>query len=233
MARSLNMQTLTGQIKVRWPGVVVYGIGDLAHQSSPSGHNEDDTPGSRPEQEDPDNKPEHRALDVMEGPRFSEADAWLLVTALVTIPANQRRLLYVIYDGWIWRARNGWKKERFSGDPHRDHPHISGTWQDDDNTAPWILDTPQEEEMSQRLEWLAHCLEFGLEKYPTGPEVPAELRGREVQVVRKLNTLLARPAGTLALTPEDKADLIAGFGAAAEAAVRKVLGQVDGAVPPA
>jgi hypothetical protein len=41
----------------------------------------------------------------------------------------------------------------------------------------------------------------------------------------------ARPAGTLALTPEDKADLIAGFAAQAEAAVRRVLGGLDGATP--
>lgn len=53
--------------------------------------------------------------------------------------------------------------------------------------------------------------------------------------------LAARPAGTVTLTEADKAALIAGLAmamgpivqAAAEAAVRRVLGAVDGAVPPA
>jgi hypothetical protein len=142
--RSLNMQVLTNQLKTRYPGVVIYGIGDSAHQSSPSGHNEDDTPGSRPEDEDADNIPEHRALDVMIGPAFNLADAWNLVTDLVTRPANQRRLLYVIFYRKIWRRRNGWREETYTGsDPHTNHPHVSGEADDDANTTPWVLG-PQE-----------------------------------------------------------------------------------------
>lgn len=152
--RSKNMQRLTDQLKVRYPGVVIYGIGDEAHKKSASGHNEDDTPGSKPEQEDPDNKPEHRAIDVMIGISFAARSAAALVVVLTTVPANQRRLLYVIFDGWIYRARNGWIREPYSGsDKHRDHPHVSGTWQDDENTSDWVLDlpiakppTPQQEE---------------------------------------------------------------------------------------
>lgn len=139
--RSRNMQVLTDQLRAQFPGIVVYGIGDRAHQSSASGHNEDDTPGSRPEQEDPDNKPEHRAIDAMLGASFTFLRAWVVVTALVTVPANRARLLYVIFDGWIWRAKAGWVREVYGGtNPHRDHPHISGTWPDDENTAAWVLD---------------------------------------------------------------------------------------------
>ena len=63
--RSKNMQVLTDDVKQRHPGVVIYGIGDDAHKKRRSGHNEDDTPGSLPEREDADNKPEHRAIDIM------------------------------------------------------------------------------------------------------------------------------------------------------------------------
>lgn len=141
MARSRNLQVLTLQTRDRFPGVVIYGVGDEDHKRSPSGHNEDDTPGSRPEQEDPDSKPEHRAIDVMIGAAFNFLQAWVYVTALVTVPANRARLLYVIFDGWIWRARAGWVREVYGGsNKHRDHPHVSGTWQDDENTANWVLD---------------------------------------------------------------------------------------------
>lgn len=141
--RSANMQVLTGQLKQQHPGVVIYGIGDEDHQGSPSGHNEDDTPGSLPEDHDADNKPEHRAIDVMHGPAFSSSDAWNLVTALVTLPVNRARLLYVIYDGWIWRRNGGWKKEIYTGkDKHRTHVHVSGEADDDENTARWVLAIP-------------------------------------------------------------------------------------------
>lgn len=162
--RSKNMQRLTDQLKTRYPGVVIYGIGDDAHKKSASGHNEDDTPGSKPEQEDPDSKPEHRAIDVMIGRAFGAAAAAALVVVLTTVPANQRRLLYVIFDGWIYRARNGWIREPYGGsDKHRDHPHVSGTWQDDENTADWVLDlpiakppTPQQEEEEEPMSTLVY-----------------------------------------------------------------------------
>lgn len=138
--RSANMQVLTEDIQGRHPGTTIYGIGDEGHKGSASGHNEDDTPGSRPEQEDPDSKPEHRAIDVMIGPKFSKADAWALVVALVTIAANQQRLIYVIFNRKIWRKKNGWKEEVYTGsDPHDNHVHASGDWPDDENRAHWAL----------------------------------------------------------------------------------------------
>jgi hypothetical protein len=73
--RSKNMQVLTDDVKQRHPGVVIYGIGDDAHKKRRSGHNEDDTPGSLPEREDADNKPEHRAIDIMIGPKFTKTQA--------------------------------------------------------------------------------------------------------------------------------------------------------------
>ena len=137
--RSANMQVLTNQIKEKRPGVVVYGIGDDAHKLQVSGHNEDDTPGVRAEDQDADTKPEHRALDVMIGPHFSAEDAQRLFNDLTTIPENQRRLLYVIYNRHIASASRGWVVRPFDGDPHTDHDHISGEADDDENTTPWVL----------------------------------------------------------------------------------------------
>jgi hypothetical protein len=149
--RSLNMRVLTNQIKSRHPGVVIYGIGDAAHRKSASGHNEDDTPGSLAEDQDADNNPEHRAIDVMIGPAFSVADGWDLVSAMVTIPENQRRLIYVIFYRKIWRRRNGWVEETYTGpNPHTDHPHLSGEADDDENTTPWVLDLPSPQPTPRR-----------------------------------------------------------------------------------
>ncbi len=149
--RSRNMQRLTDQLHARYPGMTIYGIGDAAHKRSPSGHNEDDTPGSLPEDQDADSKPEHRAIDAMIRGAFTRAAAWALVTALVTLPVNRARLLYVIFEGWIWRRNGGWKREKYTGsNQHFDHPHVSGEADDDENTADWVLDIPAPQQVQRR-----------------------------------------------------------------------------------
>lgn len=138
--RSKNMQVLTDQIKAKRPGVTIYGIGDDAHKAQVSGHNEDDTPGVRAEDQDADNIREHRAIDVMIGPNFSAADAQALYNDLTTIPENQKRLLYVIYNRHITSASRNWVERPYEGsNPHTDHDHISGEADDDDNETPWVL----------------------------------------------------------------------------------------------
>lgn len=148
--RAANLQALTDDIKRRWPGVVIYGIGDAAHQDGVSDHNEDDMPARNAAQSDADTRPEHRAIDVMLGPNFSRADAYALVNALVRDPASQRRLYYIIWDGHIWSRSWNWTQRVHSGDPHRDHPHISGWAADDENAAGWpaVAGTAQEEDMA-------------------------------------------------------------------------------------
>ncbi|MCG5460857.1 hypothetical protein MED01_004283 [Micromonospora sp. MED01] len=138
MARAANMQALTADVRREWPGVVVYGIGDDAHKKSKSGHNEDDTPGSKPELEDSDSRPEHRAVDIMLGKAFIKADADALVARLLADPKARARLFYIIWNGYIWSRSNGWKKTKYTGsDQHRDHVHASGWAADDENTASW------------------------------------------------------------------------------------------------
>lgn len=135
------MQVLTTQLKAKYPGMVIYGIGDTAHQGSMSGHNEDDTAGSRPEDHDADSNPEHRALDLMIGRPFPVSEAWRVVSAMVAYQENQRRLLYVIFMRKIWRRATGWVEETYTQkDPHTNHVHISGEADDDENVTPWVLE---------------------------------------------------------------------------------------------
>src|SRR5687768_10954618 len=129
--RSRSMLALTLDIQASFPGVVIYGIGDAAHQLRASDHNEDDTSGSRPAQSDADSNPEHRAIDVMLGLAMSRAQLQGLVERVVAgEQARERaggapRLFYVIFDGWIWSRSNGWVKQPKTDDPHRDHAHFS------------------------------------------------------------------------------------------------------------
>ncbi len=245
MARSRNMQKLTEQLRARYPGVVIYGIGDDAHKASRSGHNEDDTPGSRPEDEDGDNLPEHRALDVMLGPAFSRADGHALTTVLTTHPENRRRLLYVIFDGYITSRSNGWVRRPHSGDPHRDHPHISGEADDDDNTAPWILDTtPLEDDVTvEELYSIIRAVQGGKTywgfQHATAPEWAKDTAAYNNQAVEarlsaKLDGLAAaeqtRDAALKAVVDALAASVAAGGGsfdtAAVISAVHDVAGQV-------
>lgn len=136
--RARNMQALTDDIKRRWPGVVVYGIGDAAHRASSSDHNEDDTPGSRTPQADADSNPEHRAIDVMLGPAFTKADGDALVQSLLKDPEARKRLMNIIWQRGIWSRSWGWTRRAYTGsDPHTNHPHISGWAGDDENGASW------------------------------------------------------------------------------------------------
>lgn len=136
--RAPNMAVLTSDIKKRYPGVVIYGIGNDAHKLRISDHNEDDTPGVRAAQSDADNIPEHRAIDVMYGNEFDRADANELVANLVSDPNATKRLKYIIHNGKIWSRKNGWKEADYNEeDKHETHIHISGDAQDDANTAHW------------------------------------------------------------------------------------------------
>jgi len=133
------MQRLTEDVQREFgPGVTVWGKGDPAHQESPSDHNEDDTPGSKPAQTDADNIPEHRGIDIPFLGSFNLAKARVLRQRLTDRPANQARLRYVILEQTIWRKNGGWKREDYNGEFHN-HLHVSGDANDDDNGAGWDI----------------------------------------------------------------------------------------------
>jgi hypothetical protein len=119
------MQSLTNDVKRRYPGVVIYGKGDAAHALRVSGHNEDDTAGVRAEMSDADNVPEHRAIDIMLGPALTRPQARALVLRLAADPAARTRLIYIIFDGKIWSRSAGWAERDFDGDDHRRREHRS------------------------------------------------------------------------------------------------------------
>lgn len=136
--RARNMQALTEAIMLCYPGTTIYGIGDAGHRLEVSDHNEDDTPGVRAEQSDSDNIPEHRAIDVMHGSTFTDAQASALVARLLADPSARTRLKYIIHDHKIWERSNGWGVENYSGDdPHTNHVHFSGLASNDEDYSGW------------------------------------------------------------------------------------------------
>lgn len=147
--RAKQMQNLTNEIKARHPGVVIYGIGDDAHKTRISDHNEDDTPGVRAEQSDADNIPEHRAIDVMLGPHFNRSDALDLIDDLTSDEDNRPRMNYIIFDEHEYKREHNYEKESYDGeDQHETHVHISGRAAYDDNPNPWLEKSPEHDSPS-------------------------------------------------------------------------------------
>jgi hypothetical protein len=112
-------------------------IGDAAHQAEVSGHNPDDTSGSRAEWNgDPDSTPEVRAIDIDVDFR-NGATAQQLVDHIVGLKPSSV-LRYVIYNRRIYEADNGWKSRAYTGaSAHTEHIHFSGayTQASDNNTT--------------------------------------------------------------------------------------------------
>lgn len=115
-------------------------IGDAAHQASTSGHNPDDTPGSRAEYTDADTKAEVRALDLdsdLNKPGWTMQD---LVDQILANPNNRKRLAYVIYDRIIWSANTDWEPRTYTGSsPHVEHSHFSGDPDYDEDDSSWEI----------------------------------------------------------------------------------------------
>jgi hypothetical protein len=127
-------------------------IGDLAHMAGVSGHNPDDTPGVQAERQDADTIPEVRAADVTSDLRdLRGIRMYDVVQRVLATPADRDRLIYIICDGWIWRAATGWQREKYNGsDRHYGHGHFSGHPDADENGAPWtsVLSFMEDEYMA-------------------------------------------------------------------------------------
>lgn len=136
--RAPGQQVLTDQIKAARPGTTIYGKGDKAHEGRVSGHNEDDTTGVRARDQDSDNIPEHRAIDVMVGDHFSKADGDALVKDLTQNTTNRKRLIFVNWKNFQYHRDHNWAPQDNSDDPHG-HVHVEGEADADSDTSPWIL----------------------------------------------------------------------------------------------
>lgn len=144
MARSANLATLSAELKARYPGVTIYGIGDDAHRLRTSDHNEDDTSGSRAAQSDSDSRPEHRAIDVMLGSSFNRAQAYAVINEILGSARLRARLWYINFENYQWSRSNGWVRRDNSDDPHPTHVHFSALAADDENAAGWLAGQGEE-----------------------------------------------------------------------------------------
>lgn len=103
-------------------------VGDLAHQSSVSDHNPDET-GNTGGQSDSDDTNEVHAADVDDSGPWPAG--WSMERFVQLILARcrsgaEKRLRYIIYERRIWRASNGWRQETYTGsNPHDKHAHFS------------------------------------------------------------------------------------------------------------
>jgi len=111
-------------------------IGDAAHQTSKSGHNPDDTPGSLPEYTDADTKQEVRALDVDEDLREPGTTMRDVILGIIATPGDRRRMRYMIYQDTIWSRNTDWQPRHYSGEYHH-HGHFSGDPDTDEDGSPW------------------------------------------------------------------------------------------------
>lgn len=125
--RNPALSVLDGQLKVKFPGIVIGWIGDPKHAERPSDHN-------------PDSDGTVDALDPMIGNKFTAQQAETVVANLVQ--SRDKRIGYIIWQGriisstvspWVWRPYNG-------DDPHRGHFHISSRQEYETETYAWKID---------------------------------------------------------------------------------------------
>lgn len=129
LAKSLVV--LTSELEYAYPDTIVWDIGDKAHQDSWSDHNPNECCDVV------------CAVDVVDD---TDIDLPKFVAHLLADPHPNLR--YVIFDGWIYQRKNGFKREKYNGvNKHKKHAHVSvGNGPDGrstsnyDSTASWDID---------------------------------------------------------------------------------------------
>jgi hypothetical protein len=126
-------------------------IGDLAHSTSASDHNPDET-GNTP-YEDADSRNEVHAIDVDKDLR---KPGWSMQKCVEIIvirhrTARDNRLQNVIYNRRIWSRSWGWTARAYTGsNPHNQHAHFSAryTTAQENDTRPWGLLEAEDDDMA-------------------------------------------------------------------------------------
>lgn len=134
--RTRNIVNFTNQMDRRFPNrdhASDGSIGDAAHQLEPSGHNPDDTPGSRPAWDgDADSKQEVRAQDVDSDLGEAGTSMQDVVDHLRALPGLASVCRYLIYNRKMYHSRDGFAPTPYSGSsPHTEHLHYEGAWSDE------------------------------------------------------------------------------------------------------
>jgi hypothetical protein len=115
------------------------GVGDKPHRLRRSGHNPDDTAGSKPTWNgDPDTLPEWRAWDMDADLRTPGVTTQQYVDHVRHLPGLASVVRFIIFNGKIYQAVNGFVAETYYGDDqHREHVHVEGTYSQaaDNNTT--------------------------------------------------------------------------------------------------
>jgi hypothetical protein len=137
-----GLDNLRQQVNRRWPDRDKKSdgsIGDFAHSLGSSGHNPDDTAGSKPAWSgDPDSKREVRAWDMDNDLREGGTTAQDIVDHIRKLPGVGNVLRYMIYNRRIYHVRDGFTSAPYSGpSPHTEHIHFEGAWTQaaDNNTT--------------------------------------------------------------------------------------------------
>lgn len=155
---TLGLQNFRAQINRRFPDRDKTSdgwIGDTTHQQETSGHNPDDTPGSKAEWDgDPDSISEVRAVDVDANLNMPGVSTQQVIDHLRTLPGIGTVFRYIIFNRRIYHVND---EPAFSGSaytgasPHIEHFHVSGARSqasDDNTTFDFKLD-----ELGRTMDW--------------------------------------------------------------------------------
>lgn len=118
-------------------------IGDAAHQSSVSDHNDDEV--GRVPIRDADSKHEVHAFDADADLREPGLTMEMVVQHILTRCRSgaEKRLRYIIFNRRIWEASNGWRQRTYTGSsPHSEHAHFSSSYVTarEADTSSWHLE---------------------------------------------------------------------------------------------